>query len=398
MAVIAASGLAIGRLALSSGLEAQAQSPSPTPSPFVTAEPPVTHLVSRTPTHSTTLPSPTHSTTSRTPTHSTTSTPSPSVVSPSPSQSSAPSTRPPAQPVRRCAGGVQIIYVGGYNDPSGGGWAALPLKDELRKNLLKVLPPVPVQVGYESLYDSPGRTGLKGVPSDEKATGEGRDNLVARLNVLSKTRPKDVCLALIGYSTGVVVIQRALSEGGVSTQLGSQIVSIEMFADPTKWPGVGNKYKVGSEYADRIKYECNSGDPLCDSGAVKYLPGPAMTQWLACQRLDYIECANIEAYYKEHLPPAYEKSEKAKSAAEWAARKAVPGAGLLSGRTKVVGADGDTLLDLARRYSGGGPPWEALYEANRAVIEKAARDHGFASSDNGHWIFPGTSLIIPPAA
>ncbi|MCI9412362.1 MAG: LysM peptidoglycan-binding domain-containing protein [Eubacterium sp.] len=53
---------------------------------------------------------------------------------------------------------------------------------------------------------------------------------------------------------------------------------------------------------------------------------------------------------------------------------------------------GDTLIGIARRKD---TTWQKLYNKNKAVIEKTARKHGKANSDHGHWIWPGTKLVIP---
>lgn len=56
---------------------------------------------------------------------------------------------------------------------------------------------------------------------------------------------------------------------------------------------------------------------------------------------------------------------------------------------------GDTLWGIAKRYYGSGTKWKKIYDKNKSVIEKAAKKRGKKSSSNGHWIFPGTVLIIP---
>ena len=56
---------------------------------------------------------------------------------------------------------------------------------------------------------------------------------------------------------------------------------------------------------------------------------------------------------------------------------------------------GDTLWGIASMKLGAGTKWVNIYEANKETIEAAARDHGKSSSDHGHWIWPGTELIIP---
>lgn len=57
-------------------------------------------------------------------------------------------------------------------------------------------------------------------------------------------------------------------------------------------------------------------------------------------------------------------------------------------RTHTV-RSGDTLWAIA-----GGLKWPALYARNASVIEAAARAHGRSNSAGGHWIYPGTVLVL----
>ena len=56
---------------------------------------------------------------------------------------------------------------------------------------------------------------------------------------------------------------------------------------------------------------------------------------------------------------------------------------------------GDTLWAIAKKYYGSGSKWKTIYNKNKSVIENAAKKHGKKSSSTGHWIYPGTVLIIP---
>lgn len=59
---------------------------------------------------------------------------------------------------------------------------------------------------------------------------------------------------------------------------------------------------------------------------------------------------------------------------------------------------GDTLWMLATQFYGNRnilSNANKIYNANKDVIEAAAKARGLANSDNGHWIFPGTVLNIP---
>ncbi len=52
----------------------------------------------------------------------------------------------------------------------------------------------------------------------------------------------------------------------------------------------------------------------------------------------------------------------------------------------------DTLIKIAGKT---GSQWREIYNCNKELIEKAAKKHGLKNSDKGHWIFPGTKLVIP---
>lgn len=56
---------------------------------------------------------------------------------------------------------------------------------------------------------------------------------------------------------------------------------------------------------------------------------------------------------------------------------------------------GDNLWSIARKMTGSDKNHTAIYEANKDVIEAAARKYGRANSNNGWWIYPGTELVIP---
>lgn len=60
---------------------------------------------------------------------------------------------------------------------------------------------------------------------------------------------------------------------------------------------------------------------------------------------------------------------------------------------KVV--SGDCLWNIAKKFYGNGFLWKKIYNANKSAIEKDAKGHGYSSSSNGHWIFPGLVLTIP---
>ena len=64
-----------------------------------------------------------------------------------------------------------------------------------------------------------------------------------------------------------------------------------------------------------------------------------------------------------------------------------------SGTYKVV--SGDNLWNIAKKYYGSGAKYTIIYNANKSVIESAAKSHGRSNSKNGHYIYPGTVLTIP---
>lgn len=58
---------------------------------------------------------------------------------------------------------------------------------------------------------------------------------------------------------------------------------------------------------------------------------------------------------------------------------------------------GDNLWNIAVKFygKGMGSKYTVIYNANKEVIEDAAKKHGKSSSENGHWIYTGTALVIP---
>lgn len=65
-----------------------------------------------------------------------------------------------------------------------------------------------------------------------------------------------------------------------------------------------------------------------------------------------------------------------------------------SGKTYEI-REKDTLWNIAKKKLGSGAKWASIYNKNKTVIEKAAKKRGRASSSNGHWIYPGTKIILP---
>lgn len=65
------------------------------------------------------------------------------------------------------------------------------------------------------------------------------------------------------------------------------------------------------------------------------------------------------------------------------------------GQEDYVVVNGDSLWSIAKRFYGKGAKCQDLYQANKEMIEAEAKKRGKADSDNGYYIYPGTSLIIP---
>lgn len=57
---------------------------------------------------------------------------------------------------------------------------------------------------------------------------------------------------------------------------------------------------------------------------------------------------------------------------------------------------GDTLWAIAKKYYGNGSLYTKILNANKTGLDNEARKHGKQSSSNGHWIYVGYKLTIPP--
>ena len=55
------------------------------------------------------------------------------------------------------------------------------------------------------------------------------------------------------------------------------------------------------------------------------------------------------------------------------------------------------MWEIAQQYLGDGSRWKEVYELNKDALDKTAADYGHSSND-GSWIFPGTTIKIPQAS
>jgi hypothetical protein len=268
-----------------------------------------------------------------------------------------------------------VVYVRGFNEPDKdlGKWAVDPLVKKLSLSFKVRTATLPYSA-------RPDRGSLE----------EGNKNLVEYLEREHQEHP-DSCFVLVGYSLGADVIQDSLGAGPhvVSASVGLKIRAIELFGNPYR--RFNSPRSTPAEYRGRTVDTCNANDPFCDpASTVELDPG-------ACGRLDFGGCLT-----PPHLSKAYVRNGLAESAAAEATCIVATGqrcsAAAATQRASHMVVSGDTLWDLAVTTYGDGTKWQMIYAANRSVIEAAARDHGYASSRNGDLIFPGTALVIPPAA
>lgn len=106
---------------------------------------------------------------------------------------------------------------------------------------------------------------------------------------------------------------------------------------------------------------------------------------------------------KEYRPPKYTKPVKAvlepvKTTAKKPEKTSTRTDSKKKTKTHIV-KNTDTLWSIAKKYYGSGSYADKIYNANKTIIEKTAKKHGFKSSSKngikGWWIFSGTKLVIP---
>ena len=98
--------------------------------------------------------------------------------------------------------------------------------------------------------------------------------------------------------------------------------------------------------------------------------------------------------YKTLNVPTVKVSTKIKSTVSTRPATSSPSSQSSGSRTHTIKKN-DTLWGISKKYYNSGAQYKKIYNANKDVIEAAAKKHGKKSSDNGHWIWAGTKLVIP---
>lgn len=98
--------------------------------------------------------------------------------------------------------------------------------------------------------------------------------------------------------------------------------------------------------------------------------------------------------YREYGSVILPKSSNKKTTST--ANKPRPNDGKGETSTTYTIQSGDCLWNIAKAAYGDATKWKQIYEANKSLIESTAKQHRNGSgSSNGHWIYPGTKLVIP---
>lgn len=159
---------------------------------------------------------------------------------------------------------------------------------------------------------------------------------------------------------------------------------------------VDSKYDAELQAAAKLRNENKKADTM----EVKILANPVI---VASSVVEIRGLGKLNGLYyvdkvKHTVGTGYTMSlslHRFKATAADSAEKAAAG---VSGKDQMyVVQKGDTLWALAYRFYGSGMKHSIIYEANKEVIdaEEAARGMANDGTGAGHWIFPGTKLIIP---
>ena len=103
--------------------------------------------------------------------------------------------------------------------------------------------------------------------------------------------------------------------------------------------------------------------------------------------IEFAQAKDLKIYTVKELKKSNSKKKKNKT-------KSRNGSSSKTKKKSYTVVSGDTLWGIAAKHCGGGKNWTKLYNANKKTIEACAKKHGKASSDHGHWIWPGEVLQL----
>lgn len=134
---------------------------------------------------------------------------------------------------------------------------------------------------------------------------------------------------------------------------------------------MANPYIVATQTVEIIGFGKFSGKYYIDKVSLKATAGGATQQTLTLRKV-------VQRIKNVSIDTVEEAIEEEK----------------INGTDYVVKA-GDTLWKIAKEFLDDKNRYVDIYNANKDTIESAAKAHGKTNSGNGHWIYPGTTLIIP---
>lgn len=148
----------------------------------------------------------------------------------------------------------------------------------------------------------------------------------------------------------------------------SWMLALENAANPCHFVLEGSPFAINL-YADIVSYSATEAGG--DVGTISY---------------------SVEL--KEHRKPTISTYKKTKTKTPQKSDSGKRPNNKVKSKTYTV-KKGDCLWNIAKKYYGNGSKYSKIYKANKTVIEKAAKKHGYSSSNNGNRIYPGTKLTIP---
>ena len=104
--------------------------------------------------------------------------------------------------------------------------------------------------------------------------------------------------------------------------------------------------------------------------------------------------AKVDVTMEEYVSNRKNKKKDSKSS-----KRSNSGRSISSSKTVMYTIKkGDTLWSISKAYLGKGDLFTKIYSSNKDTIEKEAKKHRKTSSENGHWIYPGTVIEIEVAS